>query len=306
MSETCSAIASDPNSSNLYAGISGVQFPVNRFDFGHGVILSKTFAHLMAPFLLAFAPAEPGKPHPAPWKPASGGLAFDIHAELHIPLDLAVLPQWFDRLNTVWWVTALMRLKASPLIFVPVISNESFSAVPSLDHEPRFWPIEVHLRRLMPEPSPARTTTLDALTWVRDHWIRAGVLMHDNDTFNVAFQAFDQTNWTSSPSLALVSLWGALERLFCPSQHEITFRISATIAAYLEGPGKTRVALYKQVRNLYKARSKVAHGSKVDDAKPLIETYALMKRVLVRIIGDDHIPTTDELESNIFSENNAI
>ena len=53
----------------------------------------------MAPFLMAFAPASPGKPHPAPWKPANGGLAIDINAELFLPAACKL--EHLDRLNTI-------------------------------------------------------------------------------------------------------------------------------------------------------------------------------------------------------------
>src|SRR3990172_9239218 len=108
----------DPNLTDLYAGLAGVEFREDEFDFGQGIVLSKTYAHLMAPFLMAFARAEPGRPHPAPWKPASGGFGFDIEAELFVPGN-AKVPDWFDNVNTVWWIAALLRLKANPLLCVP-------------------------------------------------------------------------------------------------------------------------------------------------------------------------------------------
>jgi hypothetical protein len=51
----------NPNTSPLYAGISGLQLEAESFELGQGVTLSKTFAHVMAPFLIAFAPANPGE-----------------------------------------------------------------------------------------------------------------------------------------------------------------------------------------------------------------------------------------------------
>ena len=39
---------------DLYAGISGARLEVETFDLGYGVSISQTYAHLMAPFLVAF------------------------------------------------------------------------------------------------------------------------------------------------------------------------------------------------------------------------------------------------------------
>lgn len=67
---------------DLHAGLSGLELEDESFDLGDGLRLSKTYAHLMSPFLMAFAPAPPGGHHPAPWRAASGGFSFDVNAEL--------------------------------------------------------------------------------------------------------------------------------------------------------------------------------------------------------------------------------
>jgi len=51
----------------IHAGLAGISMEVSEFDLGEGVVLKQTFAHFMAPFLMAFGPAEEGRPHPAPW-----------------------------------------------------------------------------------------------------------------------------------------------------------------------------------------------------------------------------------------------
>lgn len=100
----------DPQTDPLFAGIAGVDLDVEAFELGHGVTLRRTYAHFMAPFLIAFSPAKKGSHHPAPWGAVKGGISFDIHIELHVPISFSV-PKFFDRLNTIWWITALIRLK---------------------------------------------------------------------------------------------------------------------------------------------------------------------------------------------------
>ena len=53
----------NPNDSPMYAGIAGVSMSVNEFDFGIGIVLKDTYAHIMTPYLAAFAPATPGSHH---------------------------------------------------------------------------------------------------------------------------------------------------------------------------------------------------------------------------------------------------
>ena len=41
---------------DLYGGLAGAELPVERYDLGRGITLSKTFAHLMAPLNEASIP----------------------------------------------------------------------------------------------------------------------------------------------------------------------------------------------------------------------------------------------------------
>jgi hypothetical protein len=288
----------NPNDSPLYAGIAGVSMSVNEFDFGKGVVLKETYAHIMTPYLAAFAPAKPDCHHPGPWKTVSGG-GFDITVELYVPLEL-VLQDWFDRINTVWWFAALLRLVGSSLARVPLIADMPFAQIPLSQNEPCFWPIEMKTPRFVRVGNARKAIHESDLRWIRDHWLSAGGLMNKREEFNIAVQAIDACTWSHSASLALVSLWGALERLFSPSYSELSFRVSATIASYLEPPGEDRVACYRRVKKLYDARSKAAHGSPLAENESLLETYDLLKRVLVKIIEENDVPSRETLEGLLF------
>lgn len=288
-----------PNSVDLYAGLYGLLPVPETFDLGCGVVISRTYAHFFAPFMMAFSPPSPGKPHPAPWKSARGGLAIDITAEIFLPATTSI--NQLDRMNTVWWIVALMRMHTASSISVPVISSEKYSSIPSIQQEPVLWPMEIHTPRLFPEGADVRSVDISELSWLRDHWYEGAALLSKED-FSVAFQAVDWSVWNHSPDLALLSVWGALERLFSPSTTELTFRTSANIAAYLEPPGRERHACFRKVKALYDSRSRVAHGSGADDHLPYIETYALARRTLLKMIEARHVPDKKELEANLFGD----
>src|SRR5579872_6979189 len=98
-----------PDRVPLYGGISGIATAVPEFQICPGLIVRETYAHVFAPYMMAFArPQKPNSPHPPPWKAARGGLAFDVAIE--IALANEVRPTSLDRLNTLWWVLTLMRL----------------------------------------------------------------------------------------------------------------------------------------------------------------------------------------------------
>jgi hypothetical protein len=289
----------NPNLHDLYAGLSNIVLVPERFELGEGVVISQTYADFMAPFLMAFAPASPGKPHPAPWKAAKGGINIDITAELFLPATCNL--EHLDRINAIWWIVALLRLRATAPLFTPVISSERFSSISTIQQEPELWPTEIHTRRLISDPTATTRVDVSELEWLKAHWQDASALMANED-FSFAIQAVDMSIWGSNPALALVGVWGALEKLFSASKQELSFRVSANIASYLESPGRERYKCFKQVKILYDHRSKAAHGDGKADMTPYVETYGIARRALLKMIEARHVPKKKELEARLFGD----
>lgn len=286
--------------SDLHAGLSGCVLVPEHFDLGEGVVISQTYAHFMAPFLMAFAPASPGKPHPRPWKAASGGLVIDISAELHLPLHVRL--DSLDRLNTICWIAALLRLRSTADLFVPVVSTERLSSIAQVDQDPELLPVEIHFSRLRLGNARQARLDIDELQWVRSHWVKGSDLLKNED-FSVAVQAIDSCIWNASPGLALVEIWGALERLFSRSRQELSFRVSANIATFLEQPGRERHVCFRRIRGLYDRRSRAAHGEgRRDGSAALLETYEVARLALCKMIEENHVPTGEQLESWLFGD----
>ena len=288
--------------SDLFGGLAGVapDTLVEPFDLGHGIVVRPVCAQFMAPFLMTFGPAAPGQPNPGgPVRAAQGGLGFDVRAEVHVPADFA-LEGFFDRLNTVWWIASLIRLRGSSMLHIPVIADHSFATVATLGNEARLMPFEISPHRLSIDRRPRRKLDPRALEWVRKHWRAAGSLVLGDKAFHTAYQALDQCTWSHSMALALVGLWGAMERLFSQSTVELKFRISANIATFLEPPGERRLARFKQVQRLYEARSAAAHGNAPEEANAFFDTCGLMRRVITKIIEENRVPRRDELERQLF------
>lgn len=287
----------NPLDEPIYAGVAGLPPIADSIDFGSGVVLSPTFAHIMAPFLMAFSPAPPESHHPGPWAAVSGGLGIDIGAELHIPLSFSH-SQTFDRLNTVWWITSLLRLALSPRIHVPVISNKPFAEIPKDCKNAQLLPIEAFSHRY--HCSLYDSVNTDAsINWVVRTWRRAQTLMQ-NHQFNDTYQALDGIWSVPSQSLALLTLWGALENLFSPSKQELRFRVSANIASFLEPAGQSRLDLHKRLLKLYDARSSAAHGAVTEVAGALTDTQDITRRALFKIFETLHIPSKEDLDGELF------
>jgi hypothetical protein len=288
----------EPDSFDLYGGLSGLALEPDRFDLGHGVVIAATYAHLMSHFVMAFSPAPPGKHHPGPWKPATGsGVEIDVTAELFVPRTCNC--QFLDNLNLIWWIVALLRLRAATSIYVPIISSHSFRAIPSIEEQPLLSTMEVRGLPLRAEEQVSPRVGIPELEWIKSHWEPASTLLSDDD-FQMAFDAIDFSKWHRSPQLGLLALWGALERLFSSSTQELRFRLSANIASYLESRGEARRTLFKRIIKLYDLRSAAAHGSGKNDIAPYQETYAIARRVILRMIEARHVPSKAEQEATLF------
>lgn len=48
--------AFDPNKDELFGGIAGLTLPVGRYEVAPNLVLSQTFAHVILPAVMAFAP----------------------------------------------------------------------------------------------------------------------------------------------------------------------------------------------------------------------------------------------------------
>lgn len=291
----------NPNKDDIYVALSGTDFEVDTYDFGHGITLQKTYAFIFAPYMAAFQePAKQGDPSPGPWKVVSGGHSARVFYELHIPVEFE-LDEWFDRLNTGWWLLALLRMKGSSLLTAPVISNYSFSKIGELDLEANFHTIEFNYKKLPIDTDIDKTFKLEDLDWVKKHWKTAGMLMRNHDNFGDSFRALDNAIHEERPSLSMVTIWGALERLFADFKAELTYRVSLNISSYLQPASTKRIELFKSVKKLYNARSKAAHGRPNEDYKEFKDSYNLLRDAIIKMIEENHVPTQDDLEQMIMN-----
>lgn len=286
-------------SNGLFAGLAGLQLEPDEYSLGSGIRLTRTYAHLMAHFMMAYTPAPPGKHHPTPWSAAGGGVALDIHVQLEVPttalVGLSLDPQFI-----AWWITALLRLRLGPAFCVPVMGEQSFETAKINYNEAKYYLLETEQTFLLLDQRARRTATEIDLAWVGKHWQASSRLFYEHGSFGQLFVAVDQSCFAKHAELALVWLWGGLEGVFSPSKAELRYRTSSTIASFLEPAGIPRMNAQKAIAKLYDSRSAAAHGREEKQTEALQATYALARRALTKIIEDNRVPTHAELEAKLF------
>lgn len=280
----------------LYLGLSGLVLEKEAFELGNGITIRKTFAHLMAPYMVAFAPAAPGEPHPAPWKPARGGGGYDIVAELFVPNGSTEGDAWALQRT----LTFLLRVGVNPGTTATAMASHSFSEMPRVpDNEARIMPVEAKPRVFQLIVNNSSMNEAGA-KWVADRWERTHRLIGEHKEFDLGVAAIEAAQFERNGALSMMSLWAALEAMFSRERSELRFRVSSYIAAYIEPFGLARRDLQKKLSKLYDKRSATTHGAVDVDNDALFETLNVMRKVLVMMIDAGKVPTREELEERLF------
>jgi hypothetical protein len=278
--------------SAIFGGLSGARLGVEQFEVASGLVIRQTFAHVMSPYIMAFAPPDsPSKPHPGPWRPVSGGGGFDVRIE--VALAEGASPVGFDRVNTIWWTLSLMRLMTGLPLVLPVLSDTRFDEAAHSVHEPRLWPIEVSRPRLGQKASDD-TITGEHLVAVATLFAPGAALM-DIEHFNRAYQTWDQAPFAHSSGAAMVMIWAALETLFRPGSNNLTKRLSKAIATHLERPGSKREALQQKVASIYELRGSSVHDSQEATGVALADSASLARRAFIACMGEGAVPDCEAL-----------
>ena len=248
--------------------------------------------------MVAFSPAAPGQPHPGPWRSANGGIAHEITAELFIPEDTTNHLGTTDAIAHS--VAFTLRLGVNPATSLTVFSNRPLTAsAQSSDKEARITAVEVEHRRF-PLTITDSAPNEAAARWVADRWPTLLKFSVESGEFALAVDALNLGQYIHRSSLTMVSLWAALEALFSPSTSELKFRVSSLIAAYLEPPGESRRTRAKTVSKLYDKRSSAAHGKPNHETTHLLDSFNLLREILIKMLNEKHIPTKQELDGLLY------
>lgn len=289
-----------PNDFDLYAGLSGLELPEDPIEFGNGIAIRKASARFSRPFTLVNTKLHltPKGELPVTQWQLGDPSGSDVVAELLIPASFERDAE--RRFETARIILFALRLMVDPSITLQVISSHPFDSLIELNLKGcKLYPVEVQQRHFSMSVVN-RTKVLEGVHWVSKHWLAVHRLYTASAEFRLAADALDLGQFIPNSALALVSLMGAIEAIFSPSTAELKFRVSALVAAYLCPPGEQRLTQQKKVATLYDKRSAAAHGKPQHQAEDLLETFELLRRILLKIIQDGHVPSKESLEANLF------
>ena len=198
----------------------------------------------------------------------------------------------FDRINTLWFVTALLRLRLGAPLLMMVLADRPFHTVPKAPEAANLIPLELHPRQLQLERS--RPLISKDLDWIRDNLLAASTLMKV-PTFNRVLRTLDSVVRVTNPGSAILIAWAAIEALLRPGRNQITERVCKALAAYLYEPGPERDRAYPKIVASYEARGGAAHAGDPPEAEQLQYAFSLARAAVSRAIEQKALPEVDAL-----------
>jgi hypothetical protein len=289
---------------DLCIGLSNLELSGRVFDFGHGIQLRTTFAHLFSTEILAFErPQTPTSFHPGPWQAVSAKSGEDITAELFLPEGYK--HSRLSGLEVGTTIVSLLRLWVDPGITIQVLTHGPITQLKERAGKDKGGEqvAMVHGRRERHIQIGLITADriIESIDWVVDHWVDAVDLRAQSPEFDLALETFDNAQCIPNSAMMLVSLWGALEAIFAPHKAELVFRVSAQLAAFLEPRGVRRLEKQREIVKMYNLRSAAAHGFPKHRGEDLVKTFELLRIAIIRMIERKEVPNKEKLEQLLFT-----
>lgn len=104
-------------------------------------------------------------------------------------------------------------------------------------------------------------------------------------------------------SIRVAAIWSAIEALL-GFDHELRFRISASVAKLLENGPEAQEKRFKEVRKLYDLRSKCVHGAAItqeDQENTIRDSLNLLCELLFLFVEKKSIPDKSDIDKVFFA-----
>lgn len=279
----------DFSSAPIYAALSGLQL-ASPLELSDGLILRPAYSYVIKSQVVAFKkPVSPRAPHPAPW---SALLDDGIASEVEIVLSHDAKSLGFDRLNTLWFLACLLRLKTGLPVQVPFMSSTPLSELAEVSNSSAMVALETDRSRLFLS-SPRMLSTTEA-RWLANNFEGAALAMRLANV-NRAAQATDRAIWHGDVGAGIVMAWAAIETLIRPGDSQITDRVSKGLSVLLSDSQSERDRLFQRIRASYRARGASVHSSEIPENEDFLTAIGFARQAVLRSFEMQEAPDIDRL-----------
>ena len=212
-----------------------------------------------------------------------------VQSQIHVVADTA------EELAKRAWNSVWDAVLISALFHCDAICNfQSDTPAEKLTPTSNLRVTNYHLRGLSRE-EPRMITESEA-TWIGQNFEKARALLAE-PAFQNAVHSLASYSWHSLPRARLALLWSGIEGLF-DIDSELVFRLSLYAARFLEPSNEAqRMQIFKDVKRLYKNRSRAVHGSEIKgDANACVrESADLLLRLIRHCVTGNSLPDLEAL-----------
>lgn len=285
----------DLNSSTVFAAISGAQLSCGEREIVEGVVIRECFVDIILPSVMAFSlPTNGSGPHPGPWA-ALSEIIVRNRVELEIASSVRTADYGLDRLNFIWLITTLLRLRLALPIAATFLSDRAVAHLQNSRGKENTMTIELGLAQQFPQSNAQ--IQAEHVDWIGRN-LKSASQLFTFPEFRRALITLDNGWWHLRGGASVVTFWAAIETLLRPGRRFITKRISQALAALLYATREERDRAYSQFGASYEARG----GSVHDGQRPQDEEFAfaalLARDVFLKVIETCETPNIDNLVSS--------
>lgn len=289
--------ASNPEHEPLFGGITGANLEIPEAKIASGLSIREAYAHVFSHPIIAFSkPKYPDAHHPGPWIAAEGGgLAFDVSIE--VGLNVGERPSGFDRLNTLWWVTSLLRLRTGAPLRMPVVSNVAFSLAAQENSRPTIWSLETNSNQLRLKPEDSSTISASDIDWLKKNFHQGHHAMQISK-FNEGYRMFDSLIWSHDIRAAVILAWSSIETVLRPPHQGKKKALSAALATFLFDQKPERDKAFQVFSNLYETRSEATHAASIPSPESYFSVIDLARKFFSKCLENGQAPEIENLLEN--------
>lgn len=280
----------------LTGGLTNCLLPVEEYEMCEGIKFRKIFSHFMHTNTMAFSRALPGKHHPAPWVALPGSTGEDIEVELVVD-EHNLFHSQIEIHTLIWLIVSLIRIAYKPDINIIILSKCGIEEMKNTDGNDVAAVYETKKRRFKRDDAIIELQVLD---WIKEN-LSGAINLYKKEQYKTLLHAFDYAQYNELTSTSMISIWGALEQVFSANAGELRYRVSISLATYIEEIGQKRYDLYKKIQKLYDERSNAAHRNAKIKMEDLLESFYILSQIIIKITERKTIPDQETLEKMILA-----
>jgi hypothetical protein len=207
----------------------------------------------------------------------------------------------YDILNRAWLLNTLLVLRRKTSINSIALLNQSWSDLKTLN-DIQANLCDYHVKMIRVDSLNELKIENSDVHWLKEYFETANFLASNHEKFRYSLEVLNSWRYCVDLKSAIAIIWAAIESIVDVST-EITYRLSLNVSSLLYARGEKRIEKFKEIKKLYNLRSKIVHGSNINDSdieNALVGSFNLLSELVSYMIENNRMLTENDFETAIF------